>query len=405
MYPDSYGYIDNSKILFDHAQSMTRPVLYPLFVRVTMDLHLKASIVSYLLNCASLFYLLKTTTGKRPLFSTQNTIVLICVLMLTGIWSYCGTYLTESILFAVELWIFILLVKILFPVSKISSSIIIAYSLLICLLAATLKPWIMVAVLMISALLLLASIILSSFKQKRRPALLFFLVSIILFIAGLGYNRSKSFEKANLVVFMAGSGYEERLAQRLAEGGGPNNESSRFIADVLTDIRLINTKFGRDPFRAVQTTELKVLNFQDKNNAPNIDRAFHVMYMEHFHDAFGLVGLAFERYISRLRLGTSCFEIAYGPELPGIRKLGFVFIIVLLGFAIFRWPRHDKPLAIFTGIMLLVGVLYGLLLSLPVADELQRTVLPAPLFEVLALVYTLFRVKDRGATGLSTSQP
>ena len=403
MYPDSYGYFENAKNLFDPAQTMTRPILYSIFIRIIMGLHLKASIVSYLLNCASLLYLMRMAAGKGPLFSIQNTIVLVCLFMLTGIWSYCGTYLTESILPAVESWIFILLVKIFLPAEKIPVAGIIGYSVLIFLLATTLKPWIMVAVLMIGALLLLASFSVSAFREKRRPALLFFAVSILLFMAGLSYNRSKSFEKANMVVFMAGSGYEGRLEQRLTEGGGPGGDSSRFMADVLADIRLINTKFGRDPFQAVQTTELKVLNFQDKNNAPNIDRAFHVMYMEHFRDAFGLVGLAFERYISRLRLGTSCFEIAYGPELPGIRKLGFIFIILLLGMTILRWPRHDKPLAIFMGIILLAGVLYGLLLSLPVAEELQRTVLPAPLFEVLALAYILFGTTGRGVSAISPS--
>src|ERR1700754_1462620 len=69
MAPDSYGYIADSKGLFDPSYQTMRPVLFPFFLLILNSLHLKMSIVAYLLNCASLLCLVKTASGKQPLFS------------------------------------------------------------------------------------------------------------------------------------------------------------------------------------------------------------------------------------------------------------------------------------------------------------------------------------------------
>ena len=146
--PDSYGYFADADHLFEPGYQTIRPVLFPLFLRVLYNTPLKMSVVAYLLNCASLLSMVKLAGGKaRPLFSQRNTIVLISFLMLIGIWSYCGTYLTESILFAVQIWIFIFLYKIVFPIKTPNVLATIGYALAICLLATTLKPWIMIMVL------------------------------------------------------------------------------------------------------------------------------------------------------------------------------------------------------------------------------------------------------------------
>ncbi len=131
MAPDSYGYIADAKNLFDPAYQTMRPVLFPFFLGVLNSVNLKMSIIAYLLNCASLLYLVKMASGSGPLFSRRNTIILICFFMLTGIWSYCGIYLTESILFLVELWIFVFLFKIIFPVRKSNLLVTCLYTLLI----------------------------------------------------------------------------------------------------------------------------------------------------------------------------------------------------------------------------------------------------------------------------------
>ncbi|HTI91154.1 MAG TPA: hypothetical protein VL727_11240 [Puia sp.] len=407
MAPDSYGYIADSKNLFDPSYQTMRPVLFPFFLRILNSIHLKMSITTYLLNCASLLYLVKMAAGSRPLFSLRNTIVLICFFMLTGIWSYSGIYLTESILFSVELWIFVLLLKIIFPERKMNQLITILYSLLICLLATTLKPWIMIMVLLGSTFLFLASLILRSFRPKIRSSFILLAVSVVSFIVSLGYNRSKSQEKANMVVLMISSGNEDALKERLANDKSLSSESAEFITAILSDIQLINSKYKKNPWAASATTELKVLNISDKKYAPSIDKAFHIMYFQRVKDVFGLILLSFERHISELRFDTSCFEIAYGPELPGLRTsaviiiCGFVFLLTLyrstrpdpsgtgkVGLKPIRqFLKENEQLSVFIGIVLFAGILFSLLLTLAGADELKRTVLPAALFQLFALAW------------------
>jgi hypothetical protein len=407
MAPDSYGYIADSKNLFDPYYRTMRPALFPFFLRILNSVHLKMSIIAYLLNCASLLYLVKMAGGGQPLFSRRNTIVLICFFMLTGIWSYSGIYLTESILFSVELWIFVLLLKIIFPVQKANPLIPILYSLIICLLATTLKPWIMIMILLSSAFLFLASLVLRPFRSKIRPSFILLVVSVVSFIVGLGYNRSKSQEKANMVVLMISSGNEGALKERLTSDKSLSDESSEFITAIVSDIELINSKYKKNPWVASTTTELKVLNISDKKYAPLIDKAFRIMYFQRFRDVLGLILLSFERHISQLRFDTSCFEIAYGPELPGLRTsaviiiCSFIFLLTMyqstrpdpsgigkVGLQPIRqFLKENKQLSIFIGIILLAGIIFSLLLTLAGADELQRTVLPAALFQLFALAW------------------
>ena len=407
MFPDSYGYIADSKNLFDPVYQTMRPFLFPFFLRILNGLHLKMSIIAYLVNCAGLLYLVKMASGKQPLFSQRNTIVLICFFMLTGIWSYSGTYLTESIIFSVELWIFVLLLKIIFPARKKGPLITILYSLIICLLATTLKPWIMIMVLLSSAFLFLASLIIRTFRSKMLSSFILLAVSVVSFIVSLGYNRSKSQEKANMVVLMISSGNEGELKERLANDKSLSNESSELITAIISDIELINNKYKKNPWVASATTELKVLNISDKRYAPSIDKAFRIMYFERFRDVFGLILLSFERHISQLRFDTSCFGIAYGPELPGLRTSSVIIILsfslLLITFQstrpdssgtgkaglkpIWQFLKNNKQLSIFAGIILLAGIIFSLLLTLAGADELNRTVLPAALFQLFALAW------------------
>jgi len=424
MFPDSYGYFADAKNLFDPAYQTVRPVLFPFFLRVLDGTPLKMSIVAYLLNCASLLALVKMAAGKQPLFSLRNTIVLICFFLLTGLWSYCGTYLTESILFSVTLWIFILLVRIVFPAGRQHPLLIILYSLLICLLATILKPWIMIMVLLSGVFLFLASFILRGGRLQRLPSFILLTVSVVLFFAGLHYNRGKSAEKANMVVLMISSGNEDDLRERLASDKGLSKDSAAFIAALVADIDLINHKYQRNPWLASATTELKVLNLFDKKYVPAIDKAFHIMYFEHFKDLIGLGLLSLERHVSQLRLGTSCFEVAYGPELPGLRTSAVIIIVSFaLLLVIYQSTRPDasgkgrvglKPmrqflkenaqLTIFTSAILLAGIIFSIFLCVAGADELQRTVLPAALFQLFALAWLILR-KGAGGGVSSTSPP
>ena len=210
-----------------------------------------------------------------------------------------------------------------------------------------------------------------------------------------------------MVVLMISSGNEGALKERLANDKSLSKESSEFITATLSDIELINSKYKKNPWVASATTELKVLNIFDKRCAPSIDKAFRIMYFQRSSDVFGLILLSFERYISQLRFDTSCFEIAYGPELPGLRTSAVIiicsFVILLTIYQstrpdplgkgkvglkpIRQFLKENEQLSIFIGIILLAGIIFSLLLTLAGADELQRTVLPAALFQLFALAW------------------
>ena len=407
MCPDSYGYFADADHLFEPGYQTIRPVLFPLFLRVLHNTPLKMSIVAYLLNCASLLYMVKLAGGKNRLFSQRNTIVLISFLMLIGVWSYCGTYLTESILFAVQIWIFIFLYKIVFPVKTPNVLATIGYALAICLLATTLKPWIMIMVLLTAVFLCIASLAIRSFRSKMVSSFILLVVAIVSFGVSMEYNRSKSYEKPNIVVFIAGSGFEHTLQERLTSDNSLSKEDSSFLAAVLSDIEVILYKYDKNPWDASKANELRVLNVLDKRYGPGIDKAYRLMYFQRFRDFMGLVGLALERHISDLRLDTSCFEIAYGPELPGLRNLS---VILIVGFAVLlqawkstrpdlstgrkaglrpikNYLKENIQLSVFIGVILLSGIVFSLLLTLAGAFELKRTNLPAAICQVIAIAW------------------
>ena len=412
MCPDSYGYFADADHLFEPGYHTIRPVLFPLFLRVLHNTPLKMSLVAYLLNCVSLLYMVKLAGGKaRPLFSQRNTIVLISFLMLIGIWSYCGTYLTESILFAVQIWIFIFLYKIVFPVKTSNVLATIGYAMAICLLAITLKPWIMIMVLLTSVFLCIASLAFRPFRSKMVSSFVLLVVAIVSFGVSMEYNRSKSYEKPNIVVFIAGSGFERTLQERLTSDKSLSKEDSSFLAAVLSDIELILHKYDKNPWDASKANEMQVLNVLDKKYGPGIDKAYRLMYFQRFGDFMGLVGLALERHVSDLRFDTSCFEIAYGPELPGLRNLS---VILIVGFAVLllTWQatrpdlstgrktglrpikiylKENIQLSVFIGIILLSGIIFSLLLALAGAFELKRTNLPAAICQAIAVAWIVMR--------------
>jgi len=407
MCPDSYGYFADAEHLFEPGYQTIRPVLFPLFLRVLHNTPLKMSIVAYLVNCASLLYLVELASGKNRLFSRRNTIVMISFLMLVGIWSYCGTYLTESILLAVQIWIFVFLYKIIFPVKAPNVLVTIGYAMAICVLATTLKPWIMLMVLLTSVFLCIASLAIRSFRPKMLSSFVLLIVAVLSFVVGMRYNRSKSFEKANMVVFMAGSGFEGTLKERITGDKSLRKEDSIFLAAVLSDIELILHKYEQNPWEASKANELRVLNVLDPRYEAGITKAYRVMYFQRFRDLMGLVGLSLERHFSDLRLDTSCFEIAYGPELPGLRNLS---IILIVGFAVLllvyqstrtdpatgrkiglrpikNYLRENIQLSIFIGVILLSGIIFSLLLALAGAFELKRTNLPAAICQAIAVAW------------------
>lgn len=412
--PDSYGYLADSKNLLVPGYVTIRPILFPAYLRLLFSPGPALSIITFLLNSAGLLYLVYISGGRRRLFSVPNTIVLICYFLLTGIWSYCGSILTESILFSVDLWIFIFITKIIYPQRRQNPLLTILYSLVICLLATTLKPWIMVMVLLSGLLLFLASLILRAFRSHRLSSFILLAVSILSFILTLSYNRSKSAESANLVVLMISSGNEDDLKARLKDDTSLDSNSAEFIRTLLSDIELINGKYKRNPWVASSTNELKLLNIADKKQVQSIKKAFHLMYFEHGKNTIGLVFLSFERYISDLRLGLNCLDIAYGPELPVLRSLGIPIILVFSGllFAytvtrrapadnkmigikrIVSFLKTNRDLTIFTFIILFSAVCFALFLCLAGADELQRNVLPAVLFELFALTWIFLKRGD-----------
>jgi hypothetical protein len=411
--PDSYGYLADAKKLFDPGYVTLRPVMYPAWLRWMGDPGPKLSVLSFLLNSISLLYLVYISGGKRRLFSARNSIVLIYFFLLTAIWSYCATILTEAILPAVEIWIFIFMTRIFFPERKQHPLLTILYSTAICILAITLKPWIMAMVLLASLLLFLASFFLRGFRSHKLSAFIFLTVSALAFFTTLYYNRSKSFESANSVILMISTGNEGDLKERLEHERNLSPDSAAFIRELVSEIELINGKYKGNPWVASGTNELKLLSIADKQQEASIKKAFHLMYFEHWRNALGLAVFALNRYISDLSLGLSCLDIIYGPTLPGVRSFAFPLILITsLLLLLYKITRRDpadpagvkrvgiKPfrqflrahseLAIFAGIILFAAICFALSLTLAGTD-LQRVVLPGVLFELFALTYFVLR--------------
>jgi hypothetical protein len=249
-------------------------------------------------------------------------------------------------------------------------------------------------VILTAVLLVLTSLFLRAFRTKRAPALALLVVSGLAFALSLHYNRSKSAETANIVMLMISSGNEGKLRDRLQNDKRLTPDSAAFIATLVSDIDVINQRYGGNAWKAGTERAVKILNVWDKDDIPAINKGFHLMYFEHTRDVLRLVLLSIERYLLDMRLGTSCLNMTYTPELPGLRAFGIpVFLAILVGFIVYGFVKRGPPrpladaLDIYTIAIFLASVGFCLFLCLAGANELERNVLPGVLFQLFALTY------------------
>jgi len=180
------------------------------------------------------------------------------------------------------------------------------------------------------------------------------------------------------------------------------SEDARFMSRVIDDIQFLKTKYKGDVLLA-QMDELKVLKVSDKAYADTINKAFRIAYFERKKDMFNLMGLSVERYVQDTQLGLSCLDICYGPAITLLKKNGVYFAIALTALTLIYWyirkrrklaPSYKRPLSpagkqllIFTGVLLFTSIFFALFLTVSGGIELRRTVLPAVLFQLLAISY------------------
>jgi hypothetical protein len=400
--PDSYGYLATADNLSDTSSS--RPLLFPLLLRMTNTLHLKQSIVCYFVQILSLIGFFWFCGPRKKLLSLTNIGILTGFLLLPAIWSYCGACLTESILFAVEIWIVIFLSLLFFPRRQNSLVLVILYSVAIALLAILLKPWIMIYVVGCSVLLAVTTLFSKAFRSARIPALVLFIVTTGAFVFSYRYNMGKSSSSANIGYLLANSDKEDDLKTRLQEAKDITSEEARFIRLIIDDIQLLKTKYNSDPLIAPME-ELKVLKVTDKAYEDTINKAFKIAYFQRKKDVINLMGLSVERYVQDTQLGLSCLDICYGPSITILRKNGVYFAIALTLLTFIYWlirkrketaPSFKRPLSatgkqllIFVGVLLFTSIFFALFLSISGGVELRRTVLPAVLFQLIAISYLI----------------
>ena len=405
--PDSDGYLETANHLSDNSTS--RPLLFPLLLRIMNTLHLKQSIVCYFINILGLLGFFWFCGPRKKLLSVTNLGILIGFLLLPAIWSYCGACLTESILFAVEIWIIILLSLLFFPKRQHSLVRVILYSVAIGLLAILLKPWIMLYVVGCSVLFAVIAWFGKAFRAARMPALVLFVVTIGAFVFSYRYNMSKSSSSANIVYLLANSDKENDLKARLQEAKDTTNEEARFISRVIDDIQLLKDKYNSDPLIAPME-ELKVLIVNDKAYVDTINRAFKIAYFERKKDVISLMGLSVERYVQDTQLGLTCLDICYGPYITILKKNGVYFVIAFTLLTFIYWfirRRREtapsfkrslspigKQLLIFVGVLLFTSIFFALFLSVSGGIELRRTVLPAVLFQLVAISYLVINRQE-----------
>ncbi|RYY52649.1 MAG: hypothetical protein EOO09_20770 [Chitinophagaceae bacterium] len=401
--PDSYGYVQDASNLFVPGYLSQRPPLYPLWLLAFGSGSAGLGILCFLVNAGSLFNFIKMVSGKgwKGFFSLRNSLVLVFFFLLSSIWSYCATVLTESILFAVELWIFIWMVRIFQPAKPWRPVLTIVYALLISALAITLKPWIMVFVLLVSVVLLLASLLVKSFRPHSRAALLTFVVFLIAFSSSYSYSKSKSFESANAVVLMISTPGEIADLRKNADASTMDSSSASLANDVLSDIQLINTQFGGNPWQASESGRLLRLNILKKEYAPGIRKAFQLMYFNDWRNTLGLATTALHRYFIQLKAGLSTLDMTYGPRIRLIRSVDFPFIFIVLAICGFYYRKHRHPrnpgtvdhtVLVFSTVIFFAALLFAISLTLAGTD-LQRVVYTAIPFQLFALVYFVFRFR------------
>jgi len=401
-FPDSDGYLATADHLGDTSSG--RPVLFPLLLLITNKLHLKLSIVCYFIQILSLVCFFWFCGPRKKLLSLTNIVVLIGFLLLPAIWSYCGACLTESILFAVEIWIVIFLSLLFFPRRQTSLASAILYSVAIALLAILLKPWIMLYVVGCSVLFALIAWFGKAFRAARVPALVLFIVTIGAFVFSYRYNMSKSSSSANIGYLLTNSDKVNDLKARLQEAKDTTSEEARFISRMIDDIQLLQAKYNSDPCIAPME-ELKVLKVTDKAYVDTLNKAFRIAYFERKKDVINLMGLSVKRYMQDTQFGLYCLDFCYGPSIKILKKNGVYFAIALSGLSLIYWiilrfrkkaPSFRRPLSatgkqllIFVGVLLVTSIFFALFLSISGGIELSRTVLPAVLFQLAAISYLI----------------
>lgn len=416
-FPDSETYQATAHHLKDPSQ--VRPLLFPLLLRITDALHLKLSIVCYLANVFSLICLLALAGPRKRLLSPTNLGIMIGFFVLPAIWSYCGTCLTESILPAVEIWIIIFLVRLFFPQRETSLALAILFSLVIALLATLLKPWIMLYVLGCSGLFAMISWGSGLFRPVRRPALVLFIISIGAFAFTYRYNISKSPSSANIGFLIVSSGVEDNLKARLSEETDTTREEARFMRSMLDDIELINTKYNGDPYDPPMK-DLKVLKVTERAYVDTVNKAFRVAYLQRWKDMRKLLRLSARKYVKDIHLGLNCLDTLYGPTLPLLPKMGVYSVIFISAFTflfwLIRWRRTNpgtswaglraltKKRLVFAGALLFSSFFFALFLCIGGGVELPRTVLPAALFQLLALGWLISSSQDGGSLQIPLSR-
>ncbi|WP_407744890.1 hypothetical protein [Niastella sp.] len=401
-FPDSYDYLATADHLSDTSSG--RPLLFPLLLRITGMLHLKQSIVCYFIQILSLACFFWFCGPRKKLLSLTNIGILIGFLLLPAIWSYCGSCLTESILFAVEIWIVIFLSLLFFPRRQTSLASAILYSVAIGLLAILLKPWIMIYVIGCSVLIAVIAWFGKAFRSARRPALVLFIVTIGIFAFSYRYNMSKSSSSANIGYLLANSDKVDDLKARLQEVKDSTSEEARFISLIIDDIQLLKAKYNSDPCIAPME-ELKVLKVYDKAYVDTLNKAFRIAYFERKKDVINLMGLSVERYVKDTKLGLSCLDVCYGPYIKILKKNGVYFAICFFLLTFIYWfirkrrqtapsfkrslSANGKQLLIFVGVLLFTSIFFALFLAVSGGIELRRTVLPAVLFQLAAISYLI----------------
>jgi hypothetical protein len=400
--PDSDGYLATADHLSDTSSG--RPVLFPLLLLITSKLHLKLSIVCYFIQILSLACFFWFCGPRKKLLSLTNIGILIGFLLLPAIWSYCGTCLTESILFAVEIWIVIFLSLLFFPRRQTSLALVILYSVAIGLLAILLKPWLMLYVVGCSVLFAVITLFGKAFRSARRPALILFIVTIGAFVFSYRYNISRSSSSANIAYLLANSDKVDDLKARLHEAKDTTSDEARFTSRLIDDIQLLKAKYNSDPL-ITPMEELKVLKVNDKAYVDTVNKAFRIAYFQRKKDVINLIGLSVERYVQDTKLGLSCLDICYGPYIKILKKNGAYFAISFSLLTFIYWlirKRREtapsfkrslsaigKQLLIFVGVLLFTSIFFALFLSISGGIELRRTVLPAVLFQLAAISYLI----------------
>lgn len=406
-FPDSESYQATTAHLTDSTS--IRPILFPLLLRITDALHLKLSIVCFLIDIFSLVCFLRLAGPRRKLLSPTNLGLLIGFLLLPGIWNYCGTCLTESILPAVEIWIIILLVGLFFPGRELSLPSAILRSVAIAMLAALLKPWLMLYVLGSSALLIAVSWCTDLFRSVRKSAIVLFIVSAGSFLCSYRYNVSKSPSSANIGFLLASSGKAEDLKLRWRSEKDTTTEEARFIRSLIDDLDLINNKYNGDPYDP-PVKDLKVLRVTERDYVDTVNKAFRISYLERTKDMVALMRLSLHKYIREIHLGLDCLNKLYGPSLPLLPIAGVYSVILLSVVAFIYWfvrrrranassssnqltPIGKKRL-IFVGLLLASSLVFALFLCVSGGVELPRTVLPAVFFQLLTLTWLIANKHD-----------